>query len=520
MEKKHYGGLEEDELEKNDFEEEQPEEDYFKEEPSESPGDTLDPEVPEEEEEKLNDVNEILEEKSKKTKKEEKTKTSKAEKEKSGEEDFGWGEEGKKEEEKKEEEKSFWQGAAFWQIISAVLLLLLVTAVYTKGFDFTGAAILTQIEAEDKVLDYVNENLLKPPFTATVKASEELGGLFKVTLAVAGQEVDSYITKDGKFFFPQGFDLEAPEELGLEAPSAAPSTKVEVSVDDDPVKGEAGAPVTLVEFSDFQCPFCERGWEIMKQVEEEYVKTGKVKIVFRDFPLEFHDKAKAAAMAAECADEQGKFWEYHDKLFENQGELSMENFKKWAGELGLDGSQFNECLDSEKYKAEVEKDMGEGQEYGVSGTPAFFVNGRMITGAQPYEVFKEAIEEALKERGGETTEKQLEEVAEEVEAQAVPEEQEPAVKELTITAKKWRFDPKRLEVNQGDKVKLTISGEMDLNFVLADFGLEEEVLTGQTKTLEFTADKKGTFEFNCGTYCYKKYGDLQGGAMKGELTVS
>lgn len=403
---------------------------------------------------------------------------------------------------------------SIWRTISGVLLILLVVAVYTNGFNFTGATItgasITQIDAEDTILDYVNNNLLQPPFAATVESSEELDNLFKITLDVAGQEIDSYITKDGKFFFPQGFDLKAPLDLDLEAPE---TELVEVSIDDDAVLGNEDAPVTIIEFSDFQCPYCKRGWEAMKQVEEEYVKSGKVKIVFRDFPLAFHDQAEPAAIASECAHEQGKFWEFHDLLFENQGSLNPTNYKKWAADLGLDTEQFNDCLDSEKYKEEVGKDLVDGQSYGVSGTPAFFVNGKMISGAQPFAAFKQAIEEAL-QGSSESLEEETELPVEEIEAQ--PSE----TKEIQIDVKKWRFDPKVVEVNQGDEVRLTVtSEEIDLKFILTSFGVTKTITAGEPVTIEFTADKKGTFEFICGDYC-NKYGVVQGSALKGELVVS
>ena len=408
-----------------------------------------------------------------------------------------------------------------WRTISGVLLILLVVAVYTNGFNFTGAATIdasiTQIDAEDTILDYVNNNLLQPPFTATVESSEELDNLFKITLDVAGQEIDSYITKDGKFFFPQGFDLEAP--LDLEAPE---TELVEVSVDDDPMKGDLNAPVTIIEFSEYQCPFCKKYVdETYQKIMEEYVDTGKVRYIFRDFPLGFHPNAKPAAIASECAHEQGKFWEYHDLLFENQNSLNLENYKKWAVDLGLDTEQFNGCLDSEKYKKEVEKDLADGQSYGVSGTPAFFVNGKMISGAQPFAAFKQAIEEALQSEGSQEVEleEQIEEVAEVLEEEI--ETQEPTgTKEIQISVKKWRFDPKVVEVNQGDEVKLVIaSKDFDLKFILTSFGVSKTITAGEPVTIEFVADKKGTFEFICGDYC-NKYGAVQGAALKGELVVS
>ncbi len=166
--------------------------------------------------------------------------------------------------------------------------------------------------------------------------------------------------------------------------------------DDDPAKGDKNAPVTIVEFSDFECPFCGRFFQqTLPQINENYIKTGKVKLVYRDFPLSFHQNAQKAAEAAECADEQGRFWEMHDKLFIDGVQGGVASFKQFASALGLNTAKFNECLDSGKMASEVQKDMAEGAQYGVTGTPGFFVNGQLISGAQPYQVFAQAIEEAL-----------------------------------------------------------------------------------------------------------------------------
>lgn len=167
-----------------------------------------------------------------------------------------------------------------------------------------------------------------------------------------------------------------------------------VSADDDPQKGPANAKVTIIEFSDFQCPFCARAQPTLEQIFQTY--GSKVRLVYRDFPLSFHQNAQKAAEAAECADEQGKFWEYHDILFANQNALDTESLKKYAAELKLDSQKFNSCLDSGKYGQEVKKDFSDGQSAGVQGTPAFFINGRLVSGAQPFENFKAIIDEELK----------------------------------------------------------------------------------------------------------------------------
>jgi protein-disulfide isomerase len=171
-------------------------------------------------------------------------------------------------------------------------------------------------------------------------------------------------------------------------------------VDDDAVKGDADAPVTIIEWSDYQCPFCERFYSQTEgQIDEQYVKTGKVKIIYRDFPLSFHQNAQKAAEAAECAGEQDKYWEMHDLLFENgQGDgtgLNTADLKKYAADLKLDTTKFDTCLDTGAMAKEVQKDFNDGQAAGIQGTPGFIVNGVPISGAQPFTAFQQVIEAQL-----------------------------------------------------------------------------------------------------------------------------
>ncbi len=179
--------------------------------------------------------------------------------------------------------------------------------------------------------------------------------------------------------------------------NGTPVPPSQVSADDDPILGDPNAPVTMIEFSDFQCPFCARFWgQTLTQIKEKYIKTGKVKFVYRDFPISsIHSEAEKAAEAAECADEQGKFWEYHDLIFARQDSMSIANYKRWAAELKLDTASFNSCLDSGKYTEEVAKDFSDGQAAGVSGTPTFFINGRSVVGALPFEQFKTVLDKVL-----------------------------------------------------------------------------------------------------------------------------
>ena len=175
-----------------------------------------------------------------------------------------------------------------------------------------------------------------------------------------------------------------------------PTRLSNVEADDDPVLGEKNAPVTIVSFEDFQCPYCKRAYEqAIQQIKKEYIDAGKVKYIFRDFPLSFHQNAGPAAEASECAHEQCKFWEYHDALYQNQDKLGKDKYIEIAQNLKLDMDKFNQCIDSRKYQQEVQKDFEYGQSIGVSGTPAFFINGLMMVGAQPYEAFKQAIDAEL-----------------------------------------------------------------------------------------------------------------------------
>ena len=170
----------------------------------------------------------------------------------------------------------------------------------------------------------------------------------------------------------------------------------EVSEDDDASMGEKDAEITIIEFSDYECPFCGRHFQqTYPQLKKNYIDTGKARLVFRDFPLGFHANALPAAMAAECVREKGgdsAYWEMHDLLFQRQQELSVANLKQWAKSLGHD---IGSCLDSKKFEREVQKDLADGSSAGVSGTPAFFINKKLISGACPYRTFEQALNAEL-----------------------------------------------------------------------------------------------------------------------------
>ncbi|MBU1111270.1 MAG: thioredoxin domain-containing protein [Nanoarchaeota archaeon] len=430
--------------------------------------------------------------------------------------------------------------ASTWQALTGILVILLIFSVFTNGFHFsgdaiTGGATVTLAEAEEKALTYVNSELLQPPFVAELESSEELDDVYRLTITVAGQSIDSFMTKDGKLFFPQGFEM---VELGDSTTDDGRGDTLEVSIDDDAVKGNADALVTIVEFSDFECPFCGRYvQDTYPSIVENYIDTGKVKYVFRDFPLSFHANAQKAGEAAECAGEQGMYWEMHDLLFANQNALGIASLKAYADDLGLDTGDIDECLDSGAMADEIAQDMADGQRYGVSGTPAFFINGKLISGAQPFSVFEAEIEAALAEAEGGSDEASLEPVEEDVVVEEeVPAEEESEVKvigeeeeeevvvveedpvvetgetvTLSLTAKKWMFSPRELTVNAGDNVLLNINADgLDFTFAIPELGVEEEI--SGTTVVEFTASEGGEFNFECSS-CE----DWRG--MTGTLTV-
>lgn len=184
-------------------------------------------------------------------------------------------------------------------------------------------------------------------------------------------------------------------EVYLEKPRR-PSFDVEVGK--APVKGPEDAPVTIVEFSDFQCPYCAKAAQTVNQVKKEYGK--KVRVVFKQFPLPFHSQAKQAANAALCAWEQNPayFWKMHDRLFADQTKLNKEDLANTAKKIGANERKLAKCLEEGSYMSMIDRDIQQGKDLGVKSTPTFFVNGKLLQGAQPFEAFKEIIEEELESK--------------------------------------------------------------------------------------------------------------------------
>lgn len=203
--------------------------------------------------------------------------------------------------------------------------------------------------------------------------------------------------------------LESKIENNPQSDNQRNTQPIKVSIDDDPMKGDPNAPITIIEFSDYECPFCERFYaNTLPLIEENYINTGKVNFVYRDFPIQsIHRNAATAAVAAECADDQNSFWSFHDMIFENRdtwrkldGVNLLNEFEQYAVTLGLNSEEFDTCLESGKYLDEVRKDLQDGQKYGITGTPGFFIGNEdigytLVSGAQPYQNFEKVLDKML-----------------------------------------------------------------------------------------------------------------------------
>ncbi len=217
------------------------------------------------------------------------------------------------------------------------------------------------------------------------------------------KEQGDAILKELKSIRKELNEIKKKQLSGAPAPRPARPTTGKSTTLGNPILGDLNAPVTLVEFTDYQCPFCRRWYNnTFKKLKKEYIDTGKVRFVLRDLPLGFHADAKPAARAAHCAGEQNKFWEMHDALFEGKG-LKQDNFISYAGDIGLSMEPFKACLDSDRYNQDIEKDVADAGKTSITGTPGFVVGkttgnliqGPLIVGAQPYDSFKAKIDQLL-----------------------------------------------------------------------------------------------------------------------------
>ena len=228
--------------------------------------------------------------------------------------------------------------------------------------------------------------------------NENKGRIGNRTLEQVGPQIRQYLEQQARAQAEQTFYSSLAEKYEVDFLLEPPRTEVAA---EGPSKGPANAPVTIVEFSDFECPFCSRVNPTLDQVRSTY--GDKVRIVFRQFPLNIHPNAQKAAEASLCAADQNKFWEMHDLMFAEQRQLAVENLKEKAQRLELDTAAFNQCLDSGKYAAQVQADLEAGMQAGVSGTPAMFINGIPLSGAVPFEQISQVIDAELERKNVETT---------------------------------------------------------------------------------------------------------------------
>jgi len=246
------------------------------------------------------------------------------------------------------------------------------------------------VEAKTATLSATQQELSKASEAQGRRVDELEKQLASLTATVVSLESD---VAEAQVSIEAMKKVEPPTAPTVMAGRPDPAATYKVEVGDAQAIGPKDALVTVVTWSDFQCPFCGRVTSTMEQVRKEYGKD--VRYVFKHNPLAFHTNAKPAAIAAEAAGEQGKFWEMHDKLFENQRDLTEKNFVAWARELRLDVKRFQKDLNRSTIADRIDRQQRDGVAIGARGTPAFFVNGRFLSGAQPFEAFKKLIDEEM-----------------------------------------------------------------------------------------------------------------------------
>lgn len=255
--------------------------------------------------------------------------------------------------------------------------------------------------AADNALAFFNSN---PQLQGQVELvnSERTGNFYEVLVGFQGDQLPVYVTLDGNYMLAgapipldgSSFDSRGSVGSGTgEVVDSGTGSAAQISEDDDPILGSPSAPVTIIEFSDYQCPFCQKFWaETLPQLKTEYLDTGKAKLVYRDYPLPIHDQAQVVAEAVECVRAQGgdkAYFEMHDQVFAEQPNINRANLELWAKDLGYD---ITSCLDNGEFTSEVQKDFEDG---GRLGTPTFFINGKKLEGALPFDLFKQVINAEL-----------------------------------------------------------------------------------------------------------------------------
>lgn len=287
-----------------------------------------------------------------------------------------------------------------------------------------------------------------------------------------------------------------PQQAPTPKPATGPLPPVDFKLDH--IRGNPKAPVAVVEYSDFECPFCIRLEPTLAQINKEY--GDKVMLVYRHFPLSFHANAQKEAEASECANELGgndAFWNYHDEIFKrttgNGTGFPLDDLVPLAKELGLNETAFKTCLDGGKYAKHVTDEMAAGQASGVSGTPGSFVidlktqKNLMISGAQPFSAFKSAIDSML----GDTA--------------------TAAERTIKMTAELWKFTPNVVTVKKGENVTLEITGVSGTHGLsVPGLGINETIIQGNTMSVNIPTDKVGAFDFNCSVQCGSGHNDMTG----------
>ncbi len=295
-----------------------------------------------------------------------------------------------------------WLGAVRnnpWIVVSIILAIALLVVFFWKApaSPVVAGNVSGEVAAAN-ALAFINS---QGQGSVSLVSVSQKGPFYEVKVKFQGQEVPVFVTMDGNYVVPNPLPItKNATPLTPQQPPPPSDEPKNVVLGDSPVKGNRDAKVVVVEFTDYECPFCEKFYtESYKQLVKDYVDTGKVRIVVKDFPLSnIHPKAQKAAEAALCVKEQigdSGYFRMHDKLFENQKDLSVENYKKWARLMDVSGVKFDACLDSGKFEQTVKDSVEYGSSLGVTGTPSIFINGKILRGAQPYEVIKQALDSEL-----------------------------------------------------------------------------------------------------------------------------
>lgn len=292
-----------------------------------------------------------------------------------------------------------------------------------------------------------------------------------------------------------------------------------INTDNEPTLGSSDAPVTIVEFSDYQCPFCRKfALGTFNKIKQNYVNNDKVRFVYKDFPLTQlgHNQAPRMARATQCAGDQGKYWEMHDKLFDEQQKLSprgtakfsADKIPQWASDLGLNMDTFQQCMNSDKYKSEVQNDLKEGKNLGVSGTPTFFIyaNGddtaTKLVGAQPYSRFQSVIDQKLNSDGDSGSQQDLKTWG--------TSKDNPRV--IEVTAEQYQFNPSTITAKQGEWIQLkATSKDVEHGISIRPYGVNFRIQPGETaQSKPFRVTDTGTFTMACSVFCGSGHSSMRG----------